>query len=104
MLGETSCFCCTGRLQETRPVLSKLRNLVVWNKFKAVGPWELCASLSALGPRMLSQSSLSYLLWKHMKTKISHMEKVYQATKHFVGPGEGGGKYADFQQLNNFVG
>lgn len=78
---------------------------MVWtHEFKVVGPWELCASLSALGLKMLSQSNLSYLLWKHMKTKISHMAKVYQATKHSVGSGEEGGKYADFQKLSQFVG
>lgn len=78
--------------------------MVLTHEFKGVGPWELCASLSALGPRMLSQSSLSYLLWKHMKTKISHTAKVYHATEHFVEPGEERGKCADFQQLTNFVG
>lgn len=85
--------------QVTGDKAQKLRNLVVWtHDFKVVGSWELCASLSALGPRMLSQSNLNYLLRKHMKTKISC------TAKHSIGPGEQGGKYADFQQLSQFVG
>lgn len=91
--------------QVTGDKAQKLRNLVVWtHDFKVVGSWELCASLFALGPRMLSQSNVNYLLWKHMKTKISCMAKVYQVTKHSIGAGEQGGKYADFQQLSQFVG
>lgn len=55
---------------------------------------------------MLSQSSLGYLLWKHMKPKIPHMAKVCQATEHLVWPGEKGegDKAADLQQWSQFVG